>query len=125
MPTYVYACQACSQVVERRQSFTDAPLTDCELCGGALRRVLQPVGIIFKGSGFYSTDHRNGSATANDGASAPAGTALANEPSADSGSKSTDKKVNAKPAPQRAEPAKSTAKETAPKAVSEAGVKSG
>lgn len=58
MPTYVYACQACDQVLERRQSFSDSPLEECELCGGMLRRVLQPVGIIFKGSGFYSTDHR-------------------------------------------------------------------
>ena len=63
MPTYVYACQACGRVIERRQSFQDEPLTECEQCHGVLRRVMQPVGIIFKGSGFYSTDYKAGSAS--------------------------------------------------------------
>ena len=58
MPTYVYRCQECGAVIERRQSFQDPPLTQCEACAGQLRKVLQPVGIIFKGSGFYTTDHR-------------------------------------------------------------------
>lgn len=47
MPTYVYACQACEQVIERRQSFHDDPLTECEECGGALRRVIQAPMIVF------------------------------------------------------------------------------
>jgi putative FmdB family regulatory protein len=47
MPTYVYACQACEQVFERRQSFSEDPITVCEECGGEWRRVIQPVGIIF------------------------------------------------------------------------------
>ena len=63
MPTYVYACQVCRQVIERRQSFQDDPLTVCEQCGGELRKVIQPVGIIFKGSGAYSTDDKAGSAS--------------------------------------------------------------
>ena len=58
MPTYVYRCQQCGTTLERRQSFTDAPLTECEACSGELRRVLQPVQVIFKGSGFYTTDYR-------------------------------------------------------------------
>ena len=58
MPIYPYRCTNCNAEVEVRQSFTDAPLTTCELCGGALRRVISPVGVIFKGSGFYSTDNR-------------------------------------------------------------------
>jgi len=58
VPTYVYRCQECGAVIERRQSFQDPPLTQCESCAGQLRKVLQPVGIIFKGSGFYTTDHR-------------------------------------------------------------------
>jgi putative FmdB family regulatory protein len=65
LPTYVYRCQQCGQVIERRQSFTDAPLTECESCQGQLQRVLQPVGIIFKGSGFYSTDYRPGGRSGN------------------------------------------------------------
>jgi putative FmdB family regulatory protein len=60
VPTYVYRCQSCGEVIERRRSFQDPPLTQCEACNGQLRKVLQPVGIIFKGSGFYTTDHRSG-----------------------------------------------------------------
>jgi putative FmdB family regulatory protein len=60
MPIYVYRCADCDAETERRQGFSDAPLTTCDDCGGRLRRVLQPAGVIFKGSGFYSTDYRNG-----------------------------------------------------------------
>ncbi|HEY7061335.1 MAG TPA: FmdB family zinc ribbon protein [Chloroflexota bacterium] len=60
MPIYVYRCANCSGEIEKRQGFSDAPLTTCESCGGSLRRVLQPAGVIFKGSGWYSTDYRNG-----------------------------------------------------------------
>ena len=58
MPLYEYACRGCAAHVEVKQSFTDAPLTICDACGGELRRVLQPVGIVFKGSGWYVTDSR-------------------------------------------------------------------
>jgi predicted nucleic acid-binding Zn ribbon protein len=46
------------------QKFTDEPLTVCAACGGRLRKVFSPVGIVFKGSGFYRTDSRNGSVSA-------------------------------------------------------------
>src|SRR5690348_3946608 len=62
MPIYVYQCADCEAQTEKRQGFADAPLTTCETCGGGLRRVLQPVGIIFKGSGWYSTDNRSNGA---------------------------------------------------------------
>jgi len=62
VPIYVYRCADCKAETEKRQGFSDAPLTTCETCGGAVRRVLQPAGVIFKGSGFYSTDYRNGAA---------------------------------------------------------------
>ena len=61
MPTYQYACTACDERLEAVQKFTDDPLTTCEACGGPLRKVYSPVGIVFKGSGFYRTDSRNGS----------------------------------------------------------------
>jgi putative FmdB family regulatory protein len=61
LPTYTYACTACGAEIERRQSFSDARLTVCESCGGTLRRLLHPVGVIFKGSGFYNTDYKNAS----------------------------------------------------------------
>jgi putative FmdB family regulatory protein len=68
LPIYVYRCEQCGAVIERRQSFKEDPLTECEACQGRLQRVLQPVGIIFRGSGFYSTDYRPGGAKAANGA---------------------------------------------------------
>ena len=67
MPTYQYTCTDCGEPVEVVQKFTDDPLSVCAACGGRLRKVFSPVGIVFKGSGFYRTDSRNGSS-----ASAPA-----------------------------------------------------
>ncbi len=61
MPTYQYTCTECGEPVEAVQKFTDPPLTVCAACGGRLRKVFSPVGIVFKGSGFYRTDSRNGS----------------------------------------------------------------
>ena len=61
MPTYVYACRKCEQQLEVVQKMSDAPLTDCPKCeGGTLRRVLFPPAVVYKGSGFYTTDYRNG-----------------------------------------------------------------
>jgi putative FmdB family regulatory protein len=59
MPTYEYACASCHRHTEAQQSFTDPPLTECPHCGGRLKRVFHPVGIVLKGSGFYSTDNRS------------------------------------------------------------------
>jgi putative FmdB family regulatory protein len=66
VPTYQYACTACDERLEVVQKFSDDPLTVCEVCGGALRKVYSPVGIVFKGSGFYRTDSRNGSGNGKD-----------------------------------------------------------
>ena len=66
MPTYQYTCTDCGEPVEAVQKFTDEPLTVCAVCGGRLRKVFSPVGIVFKGSGFYRTDSRNGSVPASD-----------------------------------------------------------
>ena len=64
MPTYQYTCRECGEPLEAVQKFTDAPLSVCPACGGRLRKVFSAVGIVFKGSGFYRTDSRNGSSTA-------------------------------------------------------------
>jgi putative FmdB family regulatory protein len=58
MPTYEYACTECGKHIEVVQSMSDAPLTICATCGGRLRKVFSPIGIVFKGSGFYRTDSR-------------------------------------------------------------------
>lgn len=60
MPVYTYRCENCGVQFDRHQKFSDAPLSWCPECGKkALRKVYTPVGIVFKGSGFYSTDHRS------------------------------------------------------------------
>ena len=71
MPTYEYACTRCGQHVEVVQSMSDAPLTECGVCGGPLRKVFAPIGIVFKGSGFYRTDSR-GKSSRKEGAAASA-----------------------------------------------------
>jgi putative FmdB family regulatory protein len=58
MPIYEYECQICGHRFERLQHFTDEPVKVCPDCTGPVQRVIQPVGIIFKGSGFYITDNR-------------------------------------------------------------------
>ena len=83
MPLYVYRCANCDAEVGKRQGFADPPLTVCEDCGGSLRRVLHPVGVIFKGSGFYSTDYRNGASSKK-----PAGEATEADSSSKAGSES-------------------------------------
>jgi putative FmdB family regulatory protein len=60
MPVYTYRCENCGVQFDRQQSFSDPPLTRCPECSKkTLRKVYQPVGIVFKGSGFYATDHRS------------------------------------------------------------------
>jgi putative FmdB family regulatory protein len=69
VPTYDYQCRSCGSVTEVIHSMLESGPAACERCGGDLRRVLFPTGIIFKGSGFYRTDSRV-SASASDGADA-------------------------------------------------------
>jgi len=60
MPVYTYRCDSCGVQFERHQSFHDAPLKICPECRKkSLRKVITPTKIIFKGSGFYATDHRS------------------------------------------------------------------
>jgi putative FmdB family regulatory protein len=63
VPTYQYACTECGDRSEVVQRFSDDPLTVCTACGGRLRKIFSPVGIVFKGSGFYRTDSRNGASS--------------------------------------------------------------
>jgi putative FmdB family regulatory protein len=75
MPTYVYECSKCAKVFEAEQRITEDPLTTC-LCGaeGTVKRVIQPVGIMFKGSGFYVNDSQSNSSSAIVKSEAPAPT---------------------------------------------------
>lgn len=59
MPTYSYRCYECEHEFDKRQRMSEDPLTVCPECGGSIRRVVNSVGILFKGSGFYVTDNRS------------------------------------------------------------------
>ncbi|MFZ0324068.1 MAG: FmdB family zinc ribbon protein, partial [Actinomycetes bacterium] len=85
LPTYAYACTECGHEFEVVQSITDPTLTACERCSGPVRKVFHPVGVTFKGSGFYRTDSRAGG-----GSTSSANTG--------DGSKSSDKKSGEKKA---------------------------
>ena len=62
MPVYTYRCESCGVQFERHQSFQDEPLKTCPECRKkSLKKVITPTRIIFKGSGFYATDHRSSS----------------------------------------------------------------
>jgi putative FmdB family regulatory protein len=87
MPIYEYECQSCGRRFEVLQHFSDDPIETCAECGGAVRRIIQPVGIIFKGSGFYVTDNRQ----------LPAAEAAKELPGGD-GSKTKEKKETQKDA---------------------------
>lgn len=94
MPVYTYKCNDCEHVFEARQRMTDDPLTECPNCAeGQVRRVINSVGIVFKGSGFYVTDSRNGkSATvSSNGSGASETSSAANGSTSDKESK--DKKL--------------------------------
>src|SRR5439155_6853685 len=67
VPTYTYTCTTCNDLIEKRQSFSDPRLTTCAQCGGTLRKVIHPVGIVFKGSGWYITDSRSASTSPSNG----------------------------------------------------------
>ena len=83
MPTYQYVCTECGGEIEAVQKFTDDPLTVHDECGGRLRKVFSPVGIVFKGSGFYRTDSRKGSSASTSASSS----------ASDSSSSAGDKKA--------------------------------
>lgn len=74
MPTYGYECLSCSNQFETFQSIKDDPLTTCDSCGGTLRKRVYPVGIAFKGSGFYVNDYAPKSGSSAPKADAPAAT---------------------------------------------------
>ncbi len=84
MPTYVYACRACDDRTEVVQKMSDPALTECQKCGGSLRRVLFPPAVVYKGSGFYTTDYKNGGSSGHSAAAKEAS-------SSESGSKAESK----------------------------------
>ena len=98
MPTYEYVCESCGTHVEVYQRFSDEPLTKCGVCGGRLRKVFHPAGILFKGSGFYKTDSRSSRTTAGSQSGSDSGSKSGSESGSksgsESGSKSTEKSTS-------------------------------
>jgi putative FmdB family regulatory protein len=102
VPTYQYRCTDCGHAFEQFQSFTDDALTVCPECQGRLRKVFNAVGVVFKGSGFYRTDSRNGSGST----ATKEKTSSESSATSDSGSNGSAGKKS-EPA-KKAEPAKSS-----------------
>ena len=108
MPTYQYACTECGEQLEVVQKFSDNPLTVCPACEGRLRKVFSPVGIVFKGSGFYRTDSRSG-----DGSAPKEKAGDSSSSSADAKTDSGSKSDSAKSDSAKSDSAKSDSKTTA------------
>ena len=89
MPTYEYRCKDCGEHLEVQQSFRDDPLTECPTCSGTLKKVFQPVGIAFKGTGFYKNDARSGSSKSTSSAGASSSSESSSNGSSDGGSSSS------------------------------------
>jgi putative FmdB family regulatory protein len=95
VPIYEYQCDDCGASFEVMQKMSDEPLVECEKCGGPLRKVLHPVAIHFKGSGFYTTDYGKGSGRRTAGrepGSGEAASSSSESSSGDSGSTKSEKK---------------------------------
>ena len=84
MPIYGYRCGSCGHEFEILQKMSDAPLTTCPKCSGRLTKILYPAGIIYKGSGYYTTDYKggkSGSKVAANGAKSESGDSSSNSES--------------------------------------------
>ena len=98
MPTYQYACTACGHRFGAVQAFTDDSLTTCPVCSGQLRKVYGSVGVVFKGSGFYRTDSRNGKSASTAATSDGKSESKSDKPAAKSDSSSSSGSGESKPA---------------------------
>jgi putative FmdB family regulatory protein len=84
MPTYEYRCKDCGEHLEVVQSFRDDPLTECPRCSGDLKKVFQPIGIAFKGTGFYRNDARSKSSSSTSSTGSSAGSSSSPSSSSES-----------------------------------------
>lgn len=102
MPIYNYRCESCGVQFERHQSFSDAPLKTCPECRKrTLKKVISPVGVVFKGSGFYATDHKS-----------PSGQSSHRHSTKEDGKKEEGKKEESKIAASESKPAESKKSES-------------
>jgi len=88
VPTYEYKCGDCRHQFERFQKMSDDPVTECESCGGSVQRILFPVAVHFKGTGFYTTDYARKKTLAASSGNGSSSETSARETSSDPGEKS-------------------------------------
>lgn len=101
MPTYGYRCTACGHEFERFQKITDPAVSACESCDAPVKKLLYPVGIQFKGAGFYINDYARAGANSSEAkaeSGAKSDPAAKSEPSAKSDPAPAPAKTDAKPA---------------------------
>lgn len=104
MPTYVYGCDACGHQFEKSQKFSDEPVRICPECQNSVRRIFQPAGIVFKGSGWHINDYKRNGGDASNGKNG----------SDTSAPKDGEAKTDSKPAEVKSEAKSEAAKTPAP-----------
>ncbi|MBA3450988.1 MAG: hypothetical protein H0T18_07235 [Chloroflexia bacterium] len=109
MPTYSYLCDSCGHSFETVQRFADEALTECPQCGSLIRRVIQPVGVVFKGSGWYINDSRPKAASESSDSTAKTASAADKTAKSDSSEKGSPAKTDS-PSKNEAKSEKSTVK---------------
>jgi putative FmdB family regulatory protein len=104
MPTYGYRCTSCGHEFELQQKMSDAPLQTCPECSGKLQKKMYAAGVIFKGSGYYTTDYKNSKSSSSDSSNgSDSGSDKKSEPASEKSSEATsdkgsEKSVESKPA---------------------------
>ncbi|MBU2601588.1 MAG: zinc ribbon domain-containing protein [Actinobacteria bacterium] len=96
MPTYEYRCRECEHQFERFQKMSDEPVSECEICSGEVRKLLFPVAIHFKGSGFYTTDYAKKKTLAASNGNGSNGNGSASCDSSSEASQASEKSVSSK-----------------------------
>lgn len=92
MPIYEYECNECGSRFERKQNISDDPIQNCPQCPGLVRRLIQRVGLVFKGNGFYVTDNRKSAYASEEKKSIPVSGASVEKKSTPASSTSEEKK---------------------------------
>jgi putative FmdB family regulatory protein len=95
LPTYGYRCGSCGHEFETHQRITDKPLTECPKCGAKLSKKMYAAGVIFKGSGYYTTDYKGSSESSGNGSSTAGETSTPTETKSET--KSEPAKADTKP----------------------------
>ena len=122
MPTYGYRCGSCGHEFEIRQGIREEPLTTCPKCSGKLSKMLYPAGVIFKGSGYYTTDYKgtsSGAEASSNGAASSSDGKAESKPSSESGSKSETKSDSKSESTSKSESKSETKSQSKPESKSE------